>query len=272
MTAKPPLVILAGGKGSRLAAETPGLPDMRKHKALATVGGIALIDHILAWHARFGVTEAIIALGHHARSVQRHMLDRLMIAPDMTLDGRTGQVTRHAPPGFAGSVRLVETGLETGSAGRLMKLHPLLSGTVIVTFCDGLYDIDIAAFLAFHRATGRAATMAVIRPASRFGLVARDAADPSRVTAFHEKPVDPERAVNAGLFAFEPRALDAIASEGEMLETGLLPRLAQAGDLTAFDHHGFWDCVDTPKDRARLEALWASGNAPFRAPFRAAEG
>ncbi len=227
------VVILCGGRGTRLQSDAPELP-----KPLVEVGGRPILWHVIRLFAR-ATREVILCTGYRSE-----LIERFAASTDW-------------PAGLR--VRCVETGLDTPTGGRLHRVAELVGEeTFMVTYADGLADLDLAALLAAHRAGGALATVTVVRPELPFG-VAELAGD--RVTGFHEKP-RAQQWINGGFFVFEPGALDYL-SDDAVLEREPLQRLAADGRLHAFRHEGFWACMDTYKDAVALNDLWTAGDPPW---------
>jgi len=250
-------VILAGGIGSRLNDATRS-----KSKALVTIGGLPILAHIMRIFIGQGHLEFVVAIGHHAESVIEYFSQPNALYADPRASSTGGAVCVRAASRPGLSLSLVDTGADTGSAGRLLRLRPWLGGSrFFLAWCDGLADLDLGALLSCHVAHGRNASVVAVRLPARFGSLTLDG---DRVTAFEEKPDRAQEWINGGFFVLEPAAIGFIEPADDMIERGLLPRLAAAGELMAFRHQGFWDCMDTPADRERLEALWRGGQAPWR--------
>jgi glucose-1-phosphate cytidylyltransferase len=233
---KPPVVILCGGRGTRLREKTESLP-----KPLVEIGGRPIVWHVIGIYAAQGFDRFLLATGYLGEQVERFVAEEPW------------------PEGI--SVECVDTGLDTPTGGRIAALGERLSGdTFCATYADGVADVDLDALLDGHRAAGAAATVTVVRPDLQWG-VAELAGD--RVTGFVEKPRS-ERWINGGFFCFEPAALDHIGADS-VLEREPLEALAAAGELRAHRHQGFWDCMDTYKDAVELDDLWRGGEAPWRA-------
>jgi glucose-1-phosphate cytidylyltransferase len=232
----PPVVILCGGRGTRLQERTGEIP-----KPLVEIGGMPILWHVIQLYAVHGFRRFLLATGYRGDMIERF-------------------VAGHSWPAGV-SVRCADTGLETQTGGRIKLLQPLLEGEDVLcaTYADGLADIDLAALLAFHAEHGALATMTVVRPEVQFGVT--ELAPDGSVRGFQEKPRS-EQWINGGFFCFGAGVfeyLDAGALEREPLE-----RLAAAGQLRAHRHEGFWECMDTYKDAVQLNDLWASGSAPWR--------
>ncbi len=252
------VVILAGGLGSRLAEETEVRP-----KPLVEIGGRPILWHILKHYARHGLREFVIALGYKGEAIKRYFLDYRALHGDLTVRLGSGAVELHAPPADEDwTVHLVDTGHDTHTGGRVRRLRPWLQdGTFLVTYGDGVSDVDLSALLRFHRAQGRLATLTAVRPPARFGGLAFEG---ERVTRFTEKPQIGEGWINGGFLACEPGVLDYLADDTTSLEADAMERLAADGQLAAYRHEGFWQCMDTLRDKRLLEALWAAGAPPWK--------
>ena len=252
------VAILAGGRGTRLAEET----DVRP-KPMVEIGGQPILWHIMKWYEQFGFDDFAIALGYKGEHIKRWMVDHVSLGGDLTLDSSDGTIRHHARRAAPWEVALVDTGLDTQTGGRIRRLAPLVSdGTFMLTYGDGLADIDLDALLRFHRSHGRLATVTAVRPPARFGRL--DLAG-DRVTEFSEKSQLSEGWINGGFFVLEPGVLDYIEGDDDSWEWGALARLASEGQLMAYRHDSFWQCMDTLRDKTLLEELWLNGTAPWRA-------
>lgn len=249
-------VILAGGYGTRFTEETA-----RKPKPMIEVGGRPLLWHIMKIYAHWGVTDFVVCLGHRGYVVKDYFANYVLHTSDVTLDLLTGEMTAHAQRGEPWRVTLVDTGLDTMTGGRIKRIAPYVGDeTFLLTYGDGVGDVDVRALRALHRAHGKTVTLTAAQPPGRFGRLGLDG---DVVRAFQEKPADGGW-VNGGFFVVEPAALDVIDGDDTVWERGPLETLASRGELTAYRHDGFWACMDTPRDHARLEALWSSGEAPWK--------
>ncbi|MEX2599249.1 MAG: glucose-1-phosphate cytidylyltransferase [Dehalococcoidia bacterium] len=251
------VAILAGGLGTRLAEETDVKP-----KPMVEIGGRPILWHIMKHYAQFGFNEFAVALGYKGEVVKRFFLDYWRLTNDLTVQLSTGETEIHDGRREDWMVHLVETGLPTQTGGRVKRLAPWLGNeTFMMTYGDGVSDVDIASLLQFHRSHGRIATLTAVRPPARFGRLDFIG---DFVSKFAEKPQAGDGWINGGFFVFEPEVFDYIASDDTALEHEPLKRLADEGQLMAYHHDSFWQCMDTLRDKHLLEELWQSGNAPWK--------
>ncbi|MDT3443513.1 MULTISPECIES: glucose-1-phosphate cytidylyltransferase [unclassified Pseudofrankia] len=253
--------ILAGGLGSRLAEETTIKP-----KPMVEIGNQPIMWHIMKYYAHFGLTDFAVALGYRGEYIKRWLVDYASLASDLTVSLRDGTVYQHEADGHREdwSISLVETGQDTNTGGRIKRLQRWIGteGTFMLTWGDGVSDIDLHALLDFHRAHGKLATLTAVRPPARFGHLEID--DDSRITEFSEKPQTGEGWINGAFFVLEPGIFDYIEGDLTQFEKEPLEELAKDGQLMAYRHGGFWQCMDTVRDRRLLQSLWDSGNAPWK--------
>jgi glucose-1-phosphate cytidylyltransferase len=250
-------VILAGGAGSRLAEETEVRP-----KPMVEIGGRPILWHIMKTYAHHGVQEFLIALGYKGEVIKRYFLDYHSLNGSMSIDLARGTVDRHEQQCEEWVVHLVDTGQSTLTGSRVKLLEPWLSdGTFMVTYGDGVSDIDVDALLQFHRASGRIATVTAVRPPARFGGLVFDG---DLVGDFTEKPQIGEGWINGGFLVFEPEIFPYLEGEAVALEADILERLAADGQLAAYRHDKFWQCMDTLRDKHLLESLWRDGSPPWK--------
>jgi glucose-1-phosphate cytidylyltransferase len=250
------VVILAGGFGTRLAEVTEVTP-----KPMVPIGGRPIVWHIMKHYAAHGFGEFVLALGYKGETIKRYFIDYAHLNGRMTLCMRTGRVVQHEPHHENWTIDLVETGLHTATGGRLLRLAAILrSGTFMLTYGDGLGNVDLARLLAFHRSHGRLATLTAVRPPARFGGVEFEG---DRVKRFIEKPQIGEGWINGGFFVLEPEVLDYVSGDDTAFEHAPLERLARDGELMAYRHEAFWQCMDTLRDVRLLESLWSTGRAPW---------
>ncbi len=251
------VVILAGGLGTRLAEETIVRP-----KPMVEIGGRPILDHIMRWYVRFGYREFVIALGYKGEVIKQYFLHYFALNSDLTVSLRDGQVTFHNQHDDDRIVHLVDTGQQTMTGGRLRRLrHFLAQETFMVTYGDGLADVDINALVAFHQAHGKKATLTAVHPPSRFGFLQLN---DKTVERFAEKPPVIDEWINGGYFVFEPSFLDLIDDDSSILERKPFESLAATGELMAYRHSGYWQPMDNIREKQMLEDLWQSGKAPWR--------
>jgi glucose-1-phosphate cytidylyltransferase len=258
MSGSIPVVILAGGLGTRLAEET----DLRP-KPMVEIGGQPILWHIMKIYAQCGFSDFIVALGYKGEVIKRYFLDELSLGGSLELDLARGTVQRHGRVVEDWRVALIDTGAQTLTGGRIGRLRERLArGTFMVTYGDGVANIDVRALLDFHRRHGRLATVTAVRPPARFGALIFDG---DRVARFSEKPQTGEGWINGGFMVFEPEALNYFRKgDATVLEIDVLEPLADAGQLMAYRHGEFWQCMDTLRDKQHLQSLWQSGQAPWK--------
>jgi glucose-1-phosphate cytidylyltransferase len=251
-------VILAGGIGSRLAEETTQRP-----KPMVEIGGRPILWHIMKIFGRHGLTDFVVCLGYRGFMIKEYIANMPLHGSDVTVDVGKGQITYHNSVREPWRVSLVDTGEASMTGGRLKRIAGWLDPDepFCLTYGDGVADVDLTALIAFHKRHGRAATITAVGPPSRYGAL--DLGDGDRVLRFAEKPAGAHSLINGGFFVLEPRVLDRIAGDATPFEAEPLEGLARDGELVAFRHEGFWAAMDTLRDRNHLEALWASGAAPW---------
>jgi glucose-1-phosphate cytidylyltransferase len=252
------VAILAGGVGSRIQEETEVKP-----KPMVEIGGKPMLWHIMKIYAHQGFREFVVALGYKGDYVKRYMVDYASLTGDLTVALREGRVEAHGNGDRDDwNVALVDTGQTTNKGGRIKRLAPHLGDeTFMLTWGDGVSDIDLRRLLEFHRAHGRLATLTAVRPPARFGHIELDG---DVVAEFSEKPQAREGWINGAFFVLEPQVLDYIDGDHTEWEKEPLERLAADGQLMAYRHDGFWQCMDTLRERKLLEQLWDTGNAPWK--------
>lgn len=252
------VVILAGGLGSRLSEETSVRP-----KPMVEVGGKPILWHIMKIYATFGYTDFIVCLGYKGYIIKEYFANYFLHMSDVTFDLKSNVMKVHQNNSEPWTVTLVDTGDNSMTGGRLRRVRHHLDGqTFCFTYGDGVSDVNVADVVAFHQAKKATVTMTAVQPAGRFGAV--DLSADGRVTGFLEKPQGDNAWINGGFFVAEPEAIDYIESDATTWENEPLTRLAAEGRLAAFAHQGFWHPMDTLRDKAYLEELWASRTAPWK--------
>ena len=251
-------VILAGGRGTRLSEETSVRP-----KPMVEIGGWPILWHIMKIYAAHGVTDFVVCLGYKGWQIKEYFLNYRLHASDLSIDLASGRVEVLRPSAEPWRIALVDTGEDSMTGGRLKRIAPYVvdEPAFCMTYGDGVSDIDIGALIDFHQAHGRQATVTAVTPPGRFGALARDGAT---VEAFIEKPAGDGGTINGGFFVLSPKVLDRIEGDAATWEAEPLQSLARDGELMAYDHRGFWQAMDTLRDRDQLERLWATGQAPWR--------
>jgi glucose-1-phosphate cytidylyltransferase len=249
-------VILAGGLGTRLSEKTQDRP-----KPMVEIGGKPMLWHILNLYSSHGVNEFIIALGYLGSVIKDYFLNFFSMNNDISLDLSNGQVIVHQGRQPDWKIHLVDTGLHTMTGGRLKRLKEWVgNNTFMMTYGDGLADVDLSALLEFHKKHRKLATVTAVRPPARFGSLIFEG---DSVRAFSEKPQTGEGWINGGFFILEPEVLNYIEGDDTPWELTPLENLAREGELSAYRHHGFWQPMDTLREQKQLEALWQSGSAPW---------
>jgi len=251
------VAILAGGRGKRLLQQT-----RRRPKPLIEIGGHPILWHVMKHYDFYGHRDFVIALGYRGDRIKRQMADLCALAGDLTVHAGAGRISRRGSGGPDWTVDLIETGLDTATGGRIKRLRPALGDqTFMLTYSDVLSDVNLDDLAAYHRSHGKLVTLTAVQPPCRFGRLKLDG---ERVSSFVEKPRHSQDWVSGGFFVLEPGALDYIQGDATSWEGESLERLARDGELMAFRHKGFWQCMDTPYDREVLEELWQRGKAPWK--------
>ena len=251
------VAILAGGLGTRLSEETSVKP-----KPMVEIGGKPILWHIMNIYASHGFKEFVIALGYKGEIIKDYFLNYHHRAHDLTVELKTGRITTHSQDGEEWTVHLLDTGYETQTGGRVKQVAKFIGNeTFMLTYGDGVSNVDISALLDFHRAQGKLATLTAVRPPARFGQLIFDG---ERVARFEEKPQAGEGWINGGFFVLEPEIANYIAGNSTYWEREPLEELAAQGQLSAYRHSDFWQCMDTLRDVNLLEKLWREGNAPWK--------
>jgi glucose-1-phosphate cytidylyltransferase len=250
-------VILAGGLGSRLSEETTLKP-----KPMIEIGGMPILWHIMKIYGAHGVTDFVVCLGYKGYVIKEWFANYALHASDVTFDLGSGEMQLHRSTAEPWRVTLLDTGEETLTGGRLKRALPYLGDeTFCLTYGDGVADLDITALVSHHREQGRLATVTAVSPPGRFGALELDG---DRVQRFAEKPRGNGAWINGGFFVCETAVCEAIAGDDTSWEGEPLSLLADRNELTAFHHRGFWQAMDTVRDRNELQALWDGGEAPWR--------
>ncbi len=252
-------VILAGGLGTRLAEETSARP-----KPMVEIGGKPILWHIMKMYSQFGVNEFIICLGYRGYMVKEYFTNYGLHMSDVTVDLRLGSVEVHRNDSEDWKISLIDTGATTMTGGRLRRVMPFIGNdqNFCLTYGDGVSDVDIGGAIAFHREHGKRATVTAVRPASRYGQLDLDGHE---VRAFAEKPVEEGGWINGGFFVLSRDVEDYLGHDDECVwERDPLERLAAEGELRSYFHDGFWQPMDTLRDRQMLEGMWDRGEAPWK--------
>jgi len=251
------VVILAGGLGTRLAEETEVRP-----KPMVEIGDYPILWHIMKHYAHYGFDEFYVALGYKGDVVKRYFLDYNALGSNMTISLKSGKVDVIDADCEDWTVHLIDTGPQTMTGGRIKRLRQWLrDDTFMVTYGDGVCNVDLQDLLNFHRKQGRIATVTAVRPPARFGGLVFDG---DMVADFTEKPQIGEGWINGGFLIFEPAIFDYLHGDSTILEADALERLAVDRQLVAYRHDDFWQCMDTLRDKHRLEEYWRSGHAPWK--------
>ena len=249
------VIILAGGLGTRLSEYTDIIP-----KPMIPIGGKPILWHVMQQYAKFGHKDFYIALGYKAEVIKDYFLKYNSLSSDFTVDLSNGKINSHKTNAVDWKVTLVDTGESSMTGGRVKRLQFFIGNeTCMLTYGDGVSDINIDELLKFHRSHGKMITVSAVRPNARFGELE---IDNNIVKSFKEKPQLHEGWINGGFFVFEPEFFDLIAGDQTLLEREPLERATKLGQLMAYQHEGFWHCMDTKRDRELLESLWAKG-APW---------
>lgn len=251
------VVILAGGLGTRLAEETAIKP-----KPMVEIGGRPIIWHIMNIYASYGFDEFVVACGYKGELIKEYFLGFFQHHSDFTVDLGTGSVQTLSVKAPRWRISVVDTGRETQTGGRVRRLREWLGNErFMCTYGDGVGDVNVGELVRFHEKAGRVATLTAVRPPSRFGALSLEA---GKVKEFSEKPQTGEGWINGGFFVFEPAIFDYLDGDASVLEREPLARLAASGQLSAFGHEGFWQPMDTLRERQILEELWERGAAPWK--------
>lgn len=245
-------IILAGGFGTRLSEYTENIP-----KPMVRIGGKPLLWHIMKTYAKFNHKDFYLALGYKAEIIKDYFLNYKEINSDFTINLGSGDLITHQISSVDWNVTLVDTGLDSMTGGRVKRMKDYIGKeTFLLTYGDGLADIDINQLISFHQSHGKMVTVSAVHPGARFGELETDG---DLVTTFKEKPQLDQGWINGGYFVVEPEFFDLIDNDLTILEKGPLERVSEIGELMSFKHEGFWKCVDTKRDKDYLEEMWSSG-------------
>jgi len=251
------VVILAGGLGTRLAEETEVKP-----KPMVEIGERPILWHIMKHYARYGFKEFVIALGYKGDVIKRYFFEQATLQSNLTIDLQTGNVTNQNQVHEDWTVHLVDTGLESSTGGRIARVREYLDDAVfMLTYGDGVSNVDLNALLTLHNKYNRIVTLTAVRPPARFGGLVFNG---DMIARFTEKPQVGEGWINGGFMVMEPAILDYIPTDATNLEAQVLEQLAQEGQLCAYRHYDFWQCMDTLRDKRQLESFWQTGKAPWK--------
>lgn len=251
------IAILAGGVGTRLVEETEVKP-----KPMVEIGGHPILWHIMMHYHHFGHDNFVIALGYKGEVIKKYMVDYCSLNSNLTVNFKTGDVQIHDGMKPEWTVELVDTGTATLTGGRIKRLAPYLGNeTFMLTWGDGVSDVNLKELLDFHRSHGKIATLTAVHPPARFGHLHLDG---DRISEFSEKPQTREGWINGAFFVLEPAVFDYIDGDQTQWEKEPLESLARDGQLMAYRHTSFWQCMDTLRDKHLLEDLWGAGKAPWK--------
>lgn len=250
-------IILCGGLGSRLSEETQIKP-----KPMVEIGGRPILWHIMKIYERHGFNDFTLALGYKGEFIKDYFMNYHARLSNLTVHLKNGKIDYSNPTAENWAVSLIDTGDNTMTGGRLLRLRPNLesTGTFMLTYGDGVSDVDLTKLIAFHRNHGKLATVTAVRPSARFGGMH---INDGKVLNFKEKPQSGEGWINGGFFVFEPAIFDYLKDDTSILEQFPLETLAKNGQLMAYEHPGYWQCMDTVRERDLLQAAWDSGQVPW---------
>ena len=252
------VIILAGGFGTRLSEYTETIP-----KPMVTVGGRPIIWHIMRRYAHYGHKDFFLALGYKSELIKEYFLHYRSLNSDFMVDLSNGTVEPHQTDDTDWRVTLVHTGIKSMTGGRVKRLQSYIDNEpFMLTYGDGLADIDLEALLRFHKSHGKMVTVSAVHPSARFGEL--ETVNGGQVISFQEKPQTGQGWINGGYFVIQPEFFELIGGDQTILEQEPLEQVSKMGELMAFHHSGFWQCMDTKRDRDILEKLWEDKSAPWR--------
>jgi glucose-1-phosphate cytidylyltransferase len=251
-------VILAGGLGTRIAEETSVRP-----KPMVEIGGRPILWHILKIYSHFGINDFIVCCGYKGYIIKEFFANYFLHMSDVTFEMQTNKMTVHSSVAEPWRVTLVDTGVESGTGGRLRRVRQYLDPVepFCMTYGDGVADVNIAESIAFHKEHKKAVTLTSVQPLARFGALGLNN---TQIYSFQEKPSDEGGWINGGFFVLNPAAIDAVTDDLQMFEREPIESLVRQGEVHAFFHHGFWQAMDTLRDKQHLEELWQLGKAPWK--------
>jgi len=251
-------IILAGGLGTRISEETTTRP-----KPMVEIGGRPILWHILKIYSHHGINDFVICLGYKGYVIKEYFANYFLHTADVTFHMQENRMEVHGHTAEPWRVTLVDTGESTMTGGRLKRIAPYVEGeeSFCMTYGDGVGDVDITALIAFHHQHGKLATLTAVQPVQRFGVLERTN---ETITAFREKAQADGDWINSGFFVLSPKVLDLVAGDHTTWEREPLETLAAENNLRAFEHKGFWQPMDTLRDKQQLEALWTNGKAPWK--------
>ncbi len=251
------VVILSGGFGTRLSEYTQDIP-----KPMVSIGGKPILWHIMKTYAKYGHIDFHLALGYKADLIKDYFLNYRSLNSDFTINLESGDLTVHQKDDVDWRVSLVDTGINSMTGGRVKRMQNFIGNeTFLLTYGDGLSDIDIGALIDFHKSHKKMVTVSAVHPGARFGELEMNG---NLVTSFKEKPQTTQGWINGGYFVVEPEFFDLIKDDSTILEREPLEKVAKMGELMSYQHDGFWQCMDTKRDRDTLEEMWKTGEAPWK--------